>query len=142
MSILKRGCNDWLQHKTKTFGRFKFSFSNDLVGHGHNELFVCSSLQYFLVCLLYLTLRGRLLPYNTPCLLKVFVFNKVTLSERGAVTDLLKLKHSDSLSNKGRKREGFVFARIKLLFCIVLVLVWFGFLVFCFLFFFFLNLAT
>lgn len=54
----------------------------------------------FLVCLLYLTLRGRLLPYNTPRLLKggffcVCVFNEVTLSERGAVTDLLKLKPSD-----------------------------------------------
>lgn len=78
----------------------------------------------FLVCLLYLTLRGRLLPYNTSCLLKVFfiffffgvcVFNEVTLSERGAVTDLLKLKPSDSPTNKGRKREGFVFARIKFL---------------------------
>lgn len=77
----------------------------------------------FLVCLLYLTLRGRLLQYNTPSLLKVLgffyvcVFNEVTLSERGAVTDLLKLKPSDSPSNKGRKRESFAFARIKLLDC-------------------------
>lgn len=36
------------------------------------------------------------------------VFNEVTLSERGAVTDLFKLKPSHSLTNKRRKREGFL----------------------------------
>lgn len=72
----------------------------------------------FLVCLLYSALRGRLLHYNTPCLLKVLgfcvcvcLFNEVTLSERGAVTHLLKLKPSDPPTNKGRKREGFVFCQ-------------------------------
>lgn len=114
MSILKRVCNDWLQHKIKTFGRFKISFCRDPVGHWHNELFVCSWLQYFLVCLLYLTLGDRLPPYKTPCLLKGFVFNNVTLYARGAVLDLLRSDHSDSLTNKVGKREGFVFSRIKL----------------------------